>query len=385
MAFTESRNDYLSGIAVGQKRTSVFVGWSPYSYSTGNSEVSLSFSHGRRGTGWVSGGPWTMTRDITVFAPDHIDAATFTSGGSPLTIGGGRIEGPTSAVSIAPLFSTPTSGELDADGTTAIARTEPTNPAFDLSVFLGELRQEGLPNLPGSALREKTNIARKSGKEYLNVEFGWAPLVRGVRDFANTVNQHDKIIRSYQEGSGKVIQRRYQWPTEEASTAQACSHSMTPAVGFFTGGGRSSRSYRHKWFECEYRYYLPVSGTTNDKIRRYGSYARKLLGIELSPEVLWNLSPWSWAADWFANTGDVMHNISAMGHDGLVLRHGYMMCHVGRTVVDSGSFRGQYQVRTWTAESKLRRAATPYGFGVLYNGLSAKQKTIIAALGLSRW
>jgi hypothetical protein len=137
--------------------------------------------------------------------------------------------------------------------------------------------------------------------------------------------------------------------------------------------------------EVDFIYYLPTGDSAREKISRYGAYARKLLGIDLTPEVLWNLSPWSWAADWFSNTGDVMHNISAFGSDGLVMRNGYTMCHSGLTQVDSGSYSGFYQVKTRVRETKTRHVATPYGFGVSYDGLSARQIATVAALGLSRW
>jgi hypothetical protein len=270
-------------------------------------------------------------------------------------------------------------------GTTAIAKTEPTNPAFDLATAIGELRMEGIPNLPGAQAMETTRLAKKAGSEYLNLEFGWLPLVRSIRDFASVVDNHDQIIRDYQEGQNRFIQRSYEWPAEEESRAAACSFGMTPADGFFTGGGRWSNSFRKTWFEAEYRYKLPVGGSVDAKVRRYGSYARKLLGVDLSPEVLWNLSPWSWAADWFSNTGDVMHNISALGTDGLVLRHGYIMSHCGRTVQDFGVYAGQPQTHTFSTETKTRRPATPFGFGVAYSSLSAKQLAVVGALGMSRW
>jgi hypothetical protein len=274
-----------------------------------------------------------------------------------------------------------------ADGTTAIARTEPTNPAFDLSVFLGEIRAEGIPNLPGTALREKVKSAKSGGSEYLNIEFGWVPLINGLRDFCKTVEKSDSIIRSYQEKANVVTQRSYEWPVEEQSQAFACNFSAQPAIGFFSGGGVHEHRFERKWFEAEYIYYLPTGTALNDKIRRYGSYARKLLGVDLSPEVLWNLSPWSWAADWFANTGDVMHNISALGTDGLVMRHAYVMHHTGLVRQSTGYLHGVPSLRqqqTQITETKSRLGATPFGFGLTDAGLTTKQKAIIVALGLTK-
>jgi len=249
---------------------------------------------------------------------------------------------------------------------------------------------EGVPNLPGAAMMEQTRLAKAAGSEYLNVEFGWLPLVRSVQDFARTVDQSDKLIRQYQEGAGKAIQRSYEWPTvSDTRVTTGRSFTMFPAVGFIQGSLTESYLQR-KWFEVEYIYHLPTGTSVNDKVRRFGSYARKLYGVDLSPEVLWNLSPWSWAADWFGNVGDVMHNVSALGQDGLVMRHGYMMCHSQKLVHYYGAFDGGFgyitpMYKLQTNEFKTRRSATPFGFGVSYSGLSAKQIAIVSALGMSRW
>ena len=381
------RRSWTKGTVSGIQRSSIFAAWTPY-LTPGpiSSEVSYSLQHFQLPGGrWSGGGPWIMDRDVYAFSPETVPAYKVTTGGSNLVEGSARIAEPAEAVNKAPAFSTFTDSQLDAMGATAIARTEPLNPAFDLSVFLGELRAEGLPNLPGTAIMERTKAAKAAGSEYLNVEFGWLPLVRGIRDFAATVEQSDSILRNFQEGQGKAIQRSYEWPREEESRAQSCRFSMYPPVGFFDGGGLWTHSFRRTWFEVEYIYHVPTGNRVNDKIRRYGAYARKLLGVDLSPEVLWNLAPWSWAADWFANTGDVMHNISAIAQHGLVIRHGYIMSHVGYQTVSSGTHHGHYQVLTRTQESKRRRAATPYGFGVLFSDLSPEQVAVLAALGISRW
>jgi hypothetical protein len=371
----------------GITRTSTFVPFSNYSDSgPGSSETCVTFSHYRLNGGrWSGGGPFLVQRTRRTWAPNSLTSDKLTGGGSLLGEGTIRLEGPTTGIPVLGLPSVPSDSELSAMGTTAIARTEPLNPAFDLSVFVGELRMEGLPNLPGTAAMEKTRRARALGSEYLNVEFGWSPFIRGIRDFAKTVDDADRIITKHQSLANKVIQRSYEWPVVEDSRADACSHSMTPAWGFFTGGGQSQRTWSRQWFEAEYMFYLPTGSSVNDKLKRYGSYARKLLGVDLSPEVLWNLSPWSWAADWFSNTGDVMHNISALGSDGLVMRHGYIMSHTGRETVRSGNYKGKWQVRTDTDETKRRMAASPFGFGVSYEGLSLRRAAIVAALGLSRW
>jgi len=115
-----------------------------------------------------------------------------------------------------------------------------------------------------------------------------------------------------------------------------------------------------------------------------------LLGWKVTPETLWNIAPWSWAVDWFTNTGDVMTNISNLGKDGLVLQYGYSMSHRLREARGVGVFRERGSSnditlsRTWLSEWKQRMPATPYGFGVDLGGLTPKQIAIVAALGLSK-
>nr|UJQ84993.1 MAG: hypothetical protein 1 [Leviviridae sp.] len=382
---TKTRTWYGNPVK-GRTRSSGFASWNTYdSVGILNTESITGLTHSRRGTGWSGGGGMYLSRDARVYSGSPAEFKRFNAGGALLTEGTLRIEGPTVSILDIGKYDTPSDSELDALGTTAIARTEPLNPAFDLSVALGELMREGIPNVPGSSVMEQTRLAKKAGGEYLNVEFGWLPLVRSVRDFAQVVQKSDEIVRAHQENANIVIQRRYDWPTVSDWKWTPCSFSMQPAVGFFTGGGRHQSVRQDKWFEAEYIYHLPTGGSTNDKFRRYGSYARKLLGIDLSPEVLWNLSPWSWAADWFGNVGDVMHNISAIGTDGLVMRHGYVMCHTVRTTIDEGTAFGVHQSCRRTEETKVRRGATPYGFGLSYAGLSLRQKAILVAVGLSSW
>lgn len=382
-----STRSWYDFVVSGEERATGGIPFTPY-ISNGEKSTSTSYSQNHRklsGGRWSGGGPWTLVRDYTIYTGQK----KYAWGSPPGKLGTGTVALASLLANVPGLspYTVPSEATLLAMGATAIARTEPTSPAFDLSVFLGELRAEGLPNMPGSSVMERTKYAKQAGSEYLNVEFGWLPLVRGIRDFASTVNQADKITRSYRKHANVVTRRAYEWPSQSASSYGVSNFSSRPGGMFtFTGGGRYQHVQQERWFEADYIYYIPSGSSGHDKISRYGSYARKLLGIDLSPEVLWNLAPWSWAVDWFSNVGDVMHNISALGTDGLVMRNGYLMTHTCKTTVDHGQYSGQgYQYRTRTEESKLRRTATPYGFGVAFSSLSAKQVAVVSALGLSRW
>jgi hypothetical protein len=117
-----------------------------------------------------------------------------------------------------------------------------------------------------------------------------------------------------------------------------------------------------------------------------------LLGARLTPTALWNLAPWSWLVDWFSNASEVLQNFDAWMIDSQVLCYAYIMehtlstytyTHIGNHSFHDASVRAP-QV-TLVSETKTRQRATPYGFGLTWDGLSNLQKSILGALGLTRW
>lgn len=123
----------------------------------------------------------------------------------------------------------------------------------------------------------------------------------------------------------------------------------------------------------------------------YGSEADKLFGITLTPDVLWELAPWSWAIDWFSNAGDVIHNATSFGLAGLVMRYGYMMQETSYTITNSldhmnliGSETRGMPPSTFDTTVKSRRPANPFGFGFTGADLSPTQIAITVALGLTK-
>lgn len=284
-----------------------------------------------------------------------------------------------------------TDAQMGALGTTAISRVLPTNPSASLSVALGETIKDGLPQYIGSSVfKEQVRTAHKAGHEFLNFEFGWLPLVSDLKKLAHAVKHRDRIMESYIRYSDKQIRRDYNFaPEGESKTVTTAgyldAYSTLPMSCHVTDDYQIS-----KWFNGSFRYHIPVGVSFADKAAYHSAQASKILGLELTPEVVWNLAPWSWAVDWFTNTGDVIHNISRLGKDGLAMRYGYMMYNhysartiSGRGVPDkpTAGCSSYYKIEN---EIKQRLPATPYGFGLTYNGLSNTQKGVIAALGLTR-
>lgn len=168
---------------------------------------------------------------------------------------------------------------------------------------------------------------------------------------------------------------------------------LTQAFNSVSGPAtRILTSSRKKWFSGAYTYYLQGGSSTLSKMKAHQQKAELLLGLELTPEVLWELAPWSWLTDWVINVGDNFHNVSAFSSDGLVMRYGYIM--VETKVVDQRALNGPLALKGGGSVSvpplitgivrKQRFRATPYGFGMNPGTFTGHQWSILAALGMAK-
>lgn len=295
----------------------------------------------------------------------------------------------------------PTSGaltSLDTYGATAVARCKPTNSVADAAVTLGEFLSGGVPSAAVRSWSERANRARDAGSDYLNLEFGWKPLVSEIQNFAKASAFAEQIMTQYERDAGRIVRRGFRFPpTKTSSLNFAAARSPIPMPGsdFFVGGLASSGTVVQtevsveRWFSGAFTYHLPSDYVQRKMMAEYALRAQVLFGLDLSPETLWNLAPWSWAVDWFTNTGDVISNLSDWSKDGLVMRYGYVMEHtISKTTTTQTTNRlKQPAVVSPTIivdETKKRRRANPFGFGLTWEGLTPRQLTIAAALGISK-
>jgi len=284
----------------------------------------------------------------------------------------------------------------------AISKVAPNKPEADLATFIGELR-EGLPHalLLGQSGKQRAQRCVNAGDEYLNVQFGWAPLIRDVKSFARAVSNSERVISDFERGAGKLIRRRYSWPTEltiEGPEVVNPFATPVPTVeprhyedGALGRLERTTTTRVERWFSGAFLYAVPPRGTPQG----YAARANKLLGTNLDPSMLWNLAPWSWALDWAGNVGTLAENASLFSSDTLVMPWCYLM--EKKTVSVEYSFRSYsskpfksysgalHLTQKFTTEMKSRIKGTPYGFHVDWPDFSDDQLAILAALGISRW
>jgi hypothetical protein len=284
--------------------------------------------------------------------------------------------------------------QLDALGTTAISKIIPTSPLFDMATQLGELR-EGIPRHNIASWKNRTEIARNAGNNYLAYQFGWLPLISEIRSFLHSANNFERICKQYEKNSGKLIRRRYDWPLEhDVATGEFLHHLPEPSLSaaLFRPDhiGRLQLRFtkrKQRWLEACFTYYLPPLGTWQRELALYNH----AFGVIPSPETVWELTPWSWAIDWFTNTGDIMKNVHGFLTDGLVMPYAYIMeeSSIEREYTLTGvayrSYPGMQSFRQSFKETiKQRHTATPFGFGFDLSGLNNRQIAIATALGLSK-
>jgi len=279
------------------------------------------------------------------------------------------------------------------DGATAISRVAPTNPLVDLSTSLAELFREGLPSIPG----------RSGGlsSEYLNYQFGIAPIASDVRDMRAVISKADALWAQYAKNSGKGVRRKYTFPPEVTTVTTVgsgvpigltiTSGSYDPINGNLVQPGTLSQvttTSKRTWFSGSFTYYLPKESPFGVNLARLD----KLYGLQPGVDTIYQLTPWSWLVDYFSNLGDLFENTNTFLTNGMVMPYGYIMSEKTITIDSRLDFK-VWANGTWKPLAigdqvqyvvQRRIAASPFGFGVNTSGLTQKQLSILVALGLSR-
>jgi hypothetical protein len=324
-------------------------------------------------------------------------------------------------------ISTPPN-DLASYGATAIARYSPLKPGVNLGQTVGELLKEGIPTLPLNLKKRledlvsqdsKRNIphrlAKGAAQDYLNVVFGWRPLVQDLRQMYNTFVTVQSRIEQIIRDNGRPVRRRGRISrTVSSSVTPFSGTEMTryvfipPIFGSTSDSGETGSDSRANGskrivtstditFSGRFRYYLPKAPDN----RWTTEAGLALFGLNPSPSLVYELMPWSWLIDWFSNLGDVITNWSSNGIADLIIDYGYVMRHYRKVTTYDVLAAGIYSnTAGWTytgdrrqlnsplstrivEEVKERVVATPFGFGLHLADLSDRQAAILVALGLS--
>lgn len=316
---------------------------------------------------------------------------------------------------------------LNAQGTDFIQRNRPGNPLAHTFQYLVELRE--LPQVPHFLRASKKRVSDLGG-EYLNVEFGWKPLIKDLKKIHDLQFKIAHQLLKLTRDNGLSIRRRSKKVVTEDSTV-VCEGSLGVPFGDLgdtsIGGNESLHGYalcgpfggngtypnwagqadyrlsrisrQTAWSCCTFKYFVPDIGSnlwTNKAIS-------VLYGANPTPSAIYSVYPWTWLLDWFTNVGDIVSNLSRNAVENESFTNAYAMyteevydvvdVSLHWDSIDASSLPGSCFILDQGADSmkhthykgsKLRRQASPFGFGLKRGDFTASQLAILAALAVSR-
>lgn len=292
----------------------------------------------------------------------------------------------------------------------AHARARLTKPDFSALQPLAEARE--LPKLFRMATMDVIRKVfhpshrvklRTLGELHLANQFGWAPLWSDIASYLKGARGAQKRANQLIRDEGKPVRRRGELLNKDVSTLTVTNDAnsyMSPSLvsSVYRGTGRRTvklRDIEHVWYSGRFRYWLPPGPGSPVEYREKLERALAL-NFQLTPSVVWNLVPWSWLIDWSTGLGTFFDAVSKGVEDRLTADYFYVMYHRefnnsatdAITVKTSGGTSPSYETvvstctRKW--KRKTRARASPFGFGLRAQDLSAMQLSILGALGLSR-
>ncbi len=299
------------------------------------------------------------------------------------------------------------------------SNTAPERPTAHLLTTVVELLRGDIPSLLKNYHRalfnyqSKTRALQYAGSEYLNIQFGWWPLINEYANMLKVLIGLDRMV--YSESNRR--QRSWDGPSNVTFTGDMANRPWTNAP--LTGGGE-----KFQYLTGASHYFTPVVYNTRSKslVRedykfssRYSSLVKatsastgfveraeevlRQLGLVDDPTLLWELTPYSWLVDWVANIGNSISNAHTLSP--ISGRHSvdYAYFTTQLTSVEEDEVRSvstpiaAWRTRNhrfirpkgyWSTVQRVRDRATPFGFGTQLGSLSAPQFAILVALGLAR-
>lgn len=253
----------------------------------------------------------------------------------------------------------------------------------------------------------------KGGKEaanhFINHQFGWSPFLKDVEDGFNTAFNAQRYISSVSERNNQWLKRSYTAPeTLDEQVIWSESFNNLPCNPILTGSNANNDWLRsnligkytitrqvivERWYTGLFKYYRPEfdKGLQNEfsSLQTARQYMT-LLGLNISPSLIYKVTPWTWLVDWLSGLGRNVERFEEALSDSVLSKNTCAMRHI--------TVRWKYHVKTWTQdgqaldlvwyrsqETKRRSIGlSPYGFTLPWSGLSLRQLAILASLGISR-
>lgn len=197
-------------------------------------------------------------------------------------------------------FPAYTNGDLQALAWEIASKTNPSRPHVSLPTFFGELK-----DLPDLVRNRGLGLLQKVASGYLSWRWVAAPMMRDLRQlysFSDACNKRFGELAGL--NSGKPIRTRVTLSKDRIDGPR--EYITMHSEGDVFSGWRQDSYTSKVWGSCEYQ--VPPGGRLpgTDFVKPDGLLDRLNAGITSHEALatLWELTPWSWFADWFFNIGD---------------------------------------------------------------------------------
>jgi hypothetical protein len=251
-------------------------------------------------------------------------------------------------------------------------------------------------------------------ENYLNHEFGWAPFIGDLwqlfwlywdvnKYIAQVIDQNNTWMRrSRVLEETETITELFTGPGS-ATMPSSSDFRLSGILKDFSFNGVTTKGSctvaEHKtvrvWAVGSFKYYRPefdvslVESNFPDSAWATVQRLMTIYGLRINPTVLWKITPWTWAVDWFTQVGKFIEHHDEFITDGIVSRYLYIMKSINRYVTKTSVMNAWSGPRTYqwvrTLETKQRKVAdSPYGFDLTWNNLSLRQWAILGAIGITR-
>lgn len=253
----------------------------------------------------------------------------------------------------------------------------------------------------GRLLAMREMAPKKAADHFINHNFGWVPFVSDTVAFCATVIDRQEIISRISDENGKWTRRRATLVDDYTVTKiNSGSGTRVEPYGLYIDYLCNGTPTWELWKEeitiassvGSFTYFRPEFDRANPEFNSLMNRVRRDLaihGVRVSPSNIYKSIPWTWAIDWFTNTGKWVNRLNDQFIDQVVAR--YLFVHHRKyqryTLKQYMPFKSGARTFEFSRviEVKQRKSAdTPYGFGLSWDDLSPKQLAILAALGVLR-
>lgn len=264
-----------------------------------------------------------------------------------------------------------------------LAKTNPSVPEVNIPAFIGEMKD--IPDLVKDWGR---SLLRDAARSHLTWRWAIKPLANDLAklyNFQRSVNS--RMQELYALRDGRTLRRRCDLvkASSRISTTPVCH-----GIRFFLQCLREVVMTTRSWGTAEWKLmpdsqlptlgYAPLEGLAKSSALGLNSYG--LL------EAAWELTPWSWLADWFSNIGtciDASNNALGLTFGRISLMRTSTSKSSYTNV--SGPIPSQYTLSGWYEEEMVRKERFPV-FPVIpvplptLPLLTGKQLSILGALAV---